>query len=259
LAKVEQQPGAPWGGAGNCLSALHEMTLAQKGRSVNPQPHQRAWSMGMRRPSAPLADRSLIVTRAQADADPHQRTVKPHAERQGGPRQKDNIPCAIPAAGLSSAECDATFIKWRPARAKVHPSFDSGGFVTQLEDPLAVTEPFRTELVPPSLKKTAVDEIREDNSAASQIRRGRVQSSVQPGTQPVPRRPSWAPVHDRSVHPTDSPTFDRMLWYGAGSGLSGLGCSRAWSMSPRWAPVRCGQSIVRLKRKEAWNEGLTNC
>eukprot|EP00443_Scrippsiella_acuminata_P127133 CAMPEP_0115583006 /NCGR_PEP_ID=MMETSP0272-20121206/5952_1 /TAXON_ID=71861 /ORGANISM="Scrippsiella trochoidea, Strain CCMP3099" /LENGTH=344 /DNA_ID=CAMNT_0003018009 /DNA_START=36 /DNA_END=1067 /DNA_ORIENTATION=+ len=269
LAKVELQPGAPWGGAGTILNSMHEMGLARKGRTLAPQLHQRtAWS---RRPGPRPAEvveqvqASPDIDMAAVEAAPLPRPQSAHAVPQavGSTSDQKGLAAAIrasmamPAAGLSVAEVRGK----QPRRAPilVAQCFDSAGFLSQLECPMEVLQtPLEEGRAAPRLEKTALDEIRADHSAAEQVGRGRIQSAVQPGIQPAPQRPDWAIHAPRTAHPHGGPHLQRKLWQGARSEAAHVGASRAWSASPRWAPVRCGSSIVRLQRVGTLDAGCNS-
>lgn len=281
LARVQLQPGAPWGGAGSILGAAHEMALARKGQSVAKHPHQRAWALGMRKPQA-LAEEPQVGASASPDACRSEATLQrchlegaPVADRRLGsavslaPDHESHglaalimASAATPAAGRPVAEVSTP--KWRPApakgpidMAKMPGKLDSAGFITQLESPAEVPNRPSPALLPPRLEKTAYDEMRADHSAAEQVRRGKVQSAFQPGTQPTPYPPEWAVQRPRTAHPRGAPEFQDRLWPCARSEHNHMGrtVSRAWSGSPRWAPIRCGQSVVRLQRVSVLHGG----
>lgn len=268
LACTEMQAGAPWGGAGNFVNALHESLLSRKGRLTKKQPQQRAWGLGLRTcapasagPEQGGASAPFAPPPAAAPVQVHPQPEEAYAQsalRPGGVASawaaEAAAAAAMPAAGKPGA--------YKAALPKdyggvVPQTLDSAGYVTQLESPWEVTEPPRaTAPPPPRLEKLLPEDIRADASAAEQLRRGFVQSAFQPGTQPAPKRPGWAVRRPRTAQPL--PVAQRRQWPAerleAGPGLP---ISRASSITPRWAPVRCGQSIVRLQRAAAQSGGDT--
>lgn len=256
------QPGAPWGGVASILQAVHENNLARKGCS-KPAPHQRChWS------------RAVVYTAPDTSGD-----ASPAAASRGGPATEPArprsamlpAPCGHddgaasrlgPAAAARPAGLSAAEVRGRPPRpvhGPEHPSYDSAGFVSQLEVPGQVLQAaVDSARLVYRLEKTALDEIRADHSASEQLRRGRVQSAVLPGPQPAPELPKGAVPKPAMIHPRGvggGQVFQRHLWPGAKTEHSPAGASRSWSSSPRWAPVRVGQSAVRLQRVSALDSG----
>merc|ERR1712039_260137 len=132
--------------------------------------------------------------------------------------------------------------------ATIVPHLDSTGYIAQLANPLQVTDPPPAkECDPPRLRKTSLDEIRGDTSAATQRQRGLMQSAVYPGPQAVPIPPKGAARRPRTAHPRMGPEFKRELWPGTPVADAPIGDSVAAADCARFAPVRLGMSMVRLQ------------
>lgn len=239
MAEVEPlRTGGPWGGAGSLLGAVHAMGLARRGQSVPERHdvHQRLWAPPRETETPQLPEPAEPPPEVPGDRA---------ASRQGAE--------AWPAAGRSCAEVGRE--RWRAAPREQRVGVgDSTGYVAQLEHPEELRRFGPRPMVPPRLEKTAPDEIRADASAAEQLRRGRAQSAWQPGRQPVPTPPPGAVRRPRMEHPHTG--FNRRLWPPATEVEDApVGISRACSASPRWAPVRCGAAMVRLRRVSALGGG----
>merc|ERR1712039_339356 len=220
-----------------------------KGQSTLKQPHQRTWPG--RHATSHLAEHSKLGL------------AKGKSRMASGSRCDDfqqlyetmtpiEVSASIPAAGLASAKYSPRCIGVDPQ--SVLPQFESSGYIAQLTFPADVHDarPGKEVL---KLRKTALDEIRGDESAATQKKRGRSQSAVYPGLQAVPQPSKGAVRRPHTAHPRLSPVFKRELWPGTPTVDSPIGNSIASSDCARYAPVRFGSSAVRLQRLCAHEAG----